>query len=123
GVGFGVAIAGAAKAGDEVLELADNSIELVLGHMDELADLQRHVAIGDEVLEIAASNRLAAAKADFPNTPNSVVGMSGRARIEIALGRDIPGGGYKELAKITGASRWQNWARDGVTRRTLHRFG
>ena len=42
---------------------------------------------------------------------------------EIALGRDIPGGGYKALAEKTGASRWQNWARDGITRRSPQRFG
>lgn len=46
-----------------------------------------------------------------------------RATREIALGRDVPGGGYKALAEHTGASRWQNWARDGITRRTLKRFG
>ncbi len=43
---------------------------------------------------------------------------------EIALGKDIPWGGYKHLAEQTGASRWQNWAKDGVTRRTVSdRFG
>ena len=42
---------------------------------------------------------------------------------EIALGKDIPGGGYKTLADQTGASRWQNWAEDGITRSVDSRFG
>jgi RHS repeat-associated protein len=44
--------------------------------------------------------------------------------LEIALGKDIPGGGYKQLAEQTGASRWQDWASEGVTRRTVtNHFG
>ena len=43
---------------------------------------------------------------------------------EIALGLDVPGGGYKELAQLTGASHWRNWKIDGITRRTVdNRFG
>jgi hypothetical protein len=48
-------------------------------------------------------------------------GPAGRA---IALGHDIPGGGVKALAQQTGSSWWRNWARDGITRRTVDRqFG
>lgn len=38
----------------------------------------------------------------------------------IALGQDIPGGGYKALAERTGASPWRSWAADGVTQRTVY---
>ena len=42
----------------------------------------------------------------------------------IALGKDIPGGGYKQLAEQVGASQWRNWAKDGITRRNVaNRFG
>ena len=50
-------------------------------------------------------------------------GSGAKATREIALGRDIPGGGYKVLGELTGASTWRNWARDGITRRTTERFG
>src|SRR5439155_10868622 len=42
----------------------------------------------------------------------------------IALGKDIPGGGMKALAEKTGSSWYRNWARDGITRRTVDKnFG
>jgi hypothetical protein len=46
-------------------------------------------------------------------------GAGGTAGKAIALGRDIPGGGVKALADQTGSSWWRNWARDGITRRTV----
>jgi RHS repeat-associated protein len=47
-----------------------------------------------------------------------------KAGKSIALGMDIAGGGLKELAEKTGASWWRNWARDGITRRSVsNHFG
>lgn len=37
----------------------------------------------------------------------------------IALGLDIPGGGFKALAEQTGASTYRNWAAAGITRRSV----
>lgn len=43
---------------------------------------------------------------------------------QIALGKDIAGGGLKALAEQTGSSWYRYWARDGITRRTVdNNFG
>lgn len=43
---------------------------------------------------------------------------------KVALGKDIAGGGMKGVAEKTGSSWYKNWARDGITRRTVtNRFG
>jgi RHS repeat-associated protein len=60
-----------------------------------------------------------------PNTWSDPLGLAASCGKDIALGKDIPGGhGLKGLAAQTGSSWWRNWARDGVTRRTVsNRFG
>ena len=42
----------------------------------------------------------------------------------VALGKDIAGQGMKGLAELTESSWYRNWARDGITRRTVtNNFG
>ncbi len=87
-------------------------------------DPQSGEYVASDPIGLSAGLRLFGYVVD-PNSWSDPLGLAAGCGKDIALGKDIPGShGLKGLATQTGSSWWRNWARDGITRRTVsNRFG